>query len=236
MDSKGKMGMSCTTLSIAGIDTDIGKSVVTGLLASFLHSRGKAVTTLKLVQTGCEGVAEDILLHRKLMGIEPTPLDRRGITCPYVFPKPASPALAAKLVQQRIEPLVLDQAAAQLQEEHEWLLVEGAGGLMVPLNEDLLLIDYLAEKQYPMILVTSPKLGSINHTRLSLEALKNRDIQVLGLVYNLYRATGGEIVQDSLAECRKALKDYGFPPHVVLMPDLSESKAVNWRVLLSALN
>ncbi|WP_028580115.1 dethiobiotin synthase [Desulfogranum japonicum] len=227
--------MSCTTVSIAGIDTDIGKSIVTGLLASYLHKMGKTVTTLKLVQTGCKDVSEDILLHRKMMGIKQTPFDLQGTTCPYVFPKPASPALSARLVQQRIEAEVLDQATLQLQQAHEWLLVEGAGGLMVPLNEDLLLIDYLAEKKYPMILVTSPKLGSINHTRLSLEALKNRNVQVLGLVYNLYKATGGEIVQDTLAECKKALKDYGFPSHVLLLPDIRESMAVNWQILLNSL-
>ena len=85
------------TIAVGGIDTDAGKSVVTGLLARHLLDQGKAVTTLKLVQTGCTGMAEDIVQHRRLMGQALTDWDRDGTTCPYVFPFPASPLLAARM-------------------------------------------------------------------------------------------------------------------------------------------
>ncbi|MBM9512664.1 dethiobiotin synthase [Desulfogranum marinum] len=223
------------TLAIVGIDTDVGKSVVTGLIARHLHLRKKKVTTLKLVQTGCTNQSDDILLHRKLMGIPLTKHDEQGITCPYLFPLPASPKLAAKQAKKTIEAEVLDQATQVLQNEYEWLLVEGAGGLLVPLSSELLLLDYLKEKKYPLVLVTSSKLGSINHTRLSLEAIKNRQIQLLGLVYNLHNPSTPAIVQDSLNECRRALKEYGMDSPVIIMPDTGETQSINWTPLLATL-
>ncbi len=222
------------TIAVGGIDTDIGKSYVTGLFARYLLSQGKNVTTLKLVQTGCSEVSDDIRLHRQLMGQSLTDFDRAGTTCPYVFPYPASPLLSARMVGQVIEAEVLDQAMAKLQAQYEWLLVEGAGGLLVPLNDHLLLLDYLAAQNIPLLLVTSPRLGSINHTRLSLEAIRSRRIPLLGLVYNLYGDHPRERVQDTLQECRKALAAYGFKDHVVIVPDSRESTAAAWQVLVRA--
>jgi dethiobiotin synthetase len=114
-------------------------------------------------------------------------------------------------------------------------LVEGAGGLLVPLSSELLLLDYLKEKKYPLVLVTSSKLGSINHTRLSLEAIKSRQIQLLGLVYNLHNPSTLAIVQDSLNECRRALKEYGMDSPVIIMPDTGETQSINWTPLLATL-
>ena len=221
------------TIAVGGIDTDAGKSVVTGLLARHLLDQGRAVTTLKLVQTGCTGTAEDIVQHRRLMGQALTDWDRDGTTCPYVFPFPASPLLAARLAGAEIDTTVLDRSIETLRQRHEWLLVEAAGGLLVPLQEHLVLLDYLAAKQLPLILVTSPRLGSINHTRLSLEALRARAVPLVGLVYNLHGDHPREIVQDTLVECRKALADYGFAPNLVILPDLAESSAAAWPVLVN---
>ena len=226
------MNVSQYTIAIGGIDTGAGKSVVTGLLARHLLDLGRAVTTLKLVQTGCSGVSEDILMHRRLMGQARTDFDREGVTCPYVFSFPASPLLAARMAGAEIDTAVLDRSLETLRQRHEWLLVEAAGGLLVPLRKDLLLLEYLAAKRLPMILVTSPRLGSINHTRLSLEALRARAVPLVGLVYNLHGDHPREIVQDTLHECRKALADYDFAPNLVILPDLKESGAAAWSVLV----
>ncbi len=222
------------TIAIGGIDTDAGKSIVTGLLGRYLLQQGHEVTTLKLVQTGCTEIADDIRMHRQLMGQPLTEMDRDGTTCPYVFPFPASPSLSAKMAKQRIEPEVLDLAMARLQEAYEWVLVEGAGGLLVPLNDSLLLLDYLAAKNLPLILVTSARLGSINHTRLSLEAIRARQINLLGLAYNLHGNHPKEIVQDTLHECRKALRAYGFAENIVVVPDMKESTSAPWQNLITA--
>ena len=222
------------TIAVGGIDTDVGKTYVTGLLARHLLQLGHTVTTLKLVQTGCTGLSDDIKLHRQLMGQPLGEVDRDGTTCPYLFPFPASPLLAARMVGQSIDEAVLDRSLTTLQQRHEWVLVEGAGGLLVPLNDHLLLLDYYAARNLPMVLVGSPRLGSINHIRLSLEAIKARHLPLLGLVYNLYGEHPKEIVQDTLVECRKALADYGFAQRLVILPDLRESSSAAWQPLIDA--
>ncbi|MCI5132575.1 MAG: dethiobiotin synthase, partial [Candidatus Electrothrix sp. EH2] len=76
-------------LVICGIDTGVGKSVVTGLLARYLMEQGRAVITQKPVQTGCRDKPEDILVHRKFMGTDQLAPDEQGLTCSYCFPLPA---------------------------------------------------------------------------------------------------------------------------------------------------
>lgn len=219
-------------IAVCGIDTGVGKSVVTGLLARHLLERGKSVITLKLVQTGCARRSEDILLHRKLMGISWQPADEQRLTCPYCFPFPASPHLAAEQSNTVIDPAQLDEAADQLAAKFDQLIVEGAGGLLVPLTRSLLLLDYLQSRNWPLILVTTPRLGSINHTLLCLEAIKQRQMRLLGLVYNLHGNHPPEIVNDSLRVFRAALGKYGFSETIVVLPSLQESRATNWNTLL----
>jgi dethiobiotin synthetase len=220
-----------TPVAICGIDTGVGKSVVTGLLARRLLDLGRSVITQKLVQTGC-AEPEDILLHRRLMGIGWQPADEQHLTCPYCFPLPASPHLAAEMAGAVINPVLLDQTAGQLAAQFDCLLVEGAGGLLVPLTRSLLLLDYLQTRAWPLILVTSPRLGSINHTLLSLEAIKQRGICLLGLVYNLHGGRQPEIVSDSLRFFRESLEKYGFQDKVILLPDMKDNCTVNWDGLL----
>jgi dethiobiotin synthetase len=221
-----------TPIAVCGIDTGIGKSIATGLLARHLLKRGKVVITQKLVQTGCSGRPEDILLHRKLMGADWHRLDEEQLTCPYTFPFAGSPHLAAELAGTEIDPAVLDRASQSLSGQVDQLIIEGAGGLLVPLTRSLLLLDYLAERSYPLILVTSPRLGSINHTLLCLEAIRNRNMLLLGLVYNLHGSHPREIVTDSLKILKQGLGRYGFAEKSVLLPDMNESCSTNWDVLL----
>jgi dethiobiotin synthetase len=90
-------------------------------------------------------------------------------------------------------------------------LLEGAGGLMVPLTTDLLSIDYIAAKQLPVILVSSGRLGSINHTILSLEALKSRGLELYALAYNLNDESQDELISKDTASYLKAYLATHFP-------------------------
>lgn len=202
---------------ISGIDTDIGKTVATGLMAKALLAQGYTVITQKVVQTGCTGIAEDIRQHREVMGIELLPEDKNGLTCPYVFSKPCSPHLAAELDQTRIDPDKITLATQGLAAKYDQVLLEGAGGLMVPLTREMTFIDYLQEQGYPLILVTSPRLGSINHTLSALELAKGRGIEVRGIVYNCYDACDDVICSDSRKVFVSSLQKYGFSPNIVDM-------------------
>jgi dethiobiotin synthetase len=219
---------------VCGIDTDVGKSVVTGLLARHLMDQGKTVITQKPVQTGCEGRPDDLLVHRRFMGTGWLTSDEQGLTCSYCFPLPASPHLAAECAGTEIDPARLDKDTDTLAGQVDQLLIEAAGGLLVPLTRELLLLDYVRSRSFPLILVTTPRLGSINHTLLCLEAIRHRNMDLLGLVYNVH-GTGyhPKIVTDSLRIFRAALSRYGFPEKIVLLPDIKESRSAHWDALFS---
>jgi dethiobiotin synthetase len=195
---------------ITGIDTDAGKTIITGAMGRYLHEKGVKVITQKLAQTGCVGISEDIQSHRALMKIDLLSEDYEALTCPYVFEFPSSPHLAAKREGQSINPELLNAATAELKNRFDCVLVEGVGGLMVPLNEELNLVDYLKACDYPIILVTSGKIGSINHTLLTLEVCANKGLKVVGLVFNHFASTNDTITADTLNLFSEKLTDY-FP-------------------------
>lgn len=190
---------------VSGIDTEIGKTVVTGWLARQWRDEGVDVITQKLVQTGCVGASDDILLHRRIMGCGLFDEDRDGHTMPALYAYPASPHLAARLEGRSLDLEAIDRATAHLCERYETVLVEGAGGLMVPLTEELLTIDYVARRGWPLLLVTSGRLGSINHTLLSLEAIAARGIALHGIAWNGRDDGNDEVIA---AESRGFLRDW----------------------------
>ena len=171
---------------ISGIDTNVGKTIATGAIAKALAQAGRTVITQKMVQTGCERVSEDIEEHRRIQGIPFTEEDKAGLTCPYIFSYPCSPHMAAERDGKQIDLERITQATRQLMARYEYVLVEGAGGLMVPNDMRSLAIDYVKEQGYPLLLVTSGKLGSINHTLLSLFVCERYGIEVKAIVYNQY--------------------------------------------------
>ncbi len=186
--------MSGKVVFVSGIDTEIGKTVVTGWLARQWAEQGQDVITQKLVQTGCVAASDDILLHRRIMGCGLFEADRDGTTMPALFAYPASPHLSARLEQRALDFAAIEAATARLQAQYETVLIEGAGGLMVPLTEQLLTIDYVAQKGWPVLLVTSGRLGSINHTLLSLEALAARGIALHGVAWNSRDDSSDEVI------------------------------------------
>ncbi len=200
---------------ISGIDTDIGKTIVTGLLAGSCLQQGIRTITQKIVQTGCTGMSEDIIRHREIMGIELQPADFNGLTCPYIFPVPCSPHLAAKLENQSIDCNVIRKATASLLEQFDLIFLEGVGGLFVPLNEKETFIDYIEVEQYPLILVSSSRLGSINHTLSALALAKSRNIDVVALIYNRFEPTDPRIEEDSKEMFSKYMMKNGFSGPVI---------------------
>lgn len=192
-----KHRMGADILFVSGIDTGIGKTVATGLYARERMRRGEQVITQKVVQTGCRGLAEDILLHRRLQGLDLLPEDRDGTTCPYVFDYPCSPHLAAARQGQRIDAARIDHATAVLAARYDCVLIEGAGGLAVPYDGEHTLLDFVAARGYPLLLVTSGRLGSLNHTLLSLMACRQYGIAVRRVIYNTYPPADPAIDADS---------------------------------------
>lgn len=203
---------------ISGIDTDAGKSYATGLLAREMARQGKRVITQKFIQTGNVGYSEDIELHRRLMGIAPTDDDRLMTTAPVIFKFPASAQLAARLEGREIDLEAIDSATRRLAARYDTVLVEGAGGLMVPITDEMTTIDYVASRQLPLMLVTNGRLGSINHTLLSLEAIKARGIRLEALVYNQYFDTDTVIAADTRSFLERYISRHFPEARVVDIP------------------
>ena len=154
-----KVAVKGKVIVVSGIDTDIGKTVATGLMARWFKDGGINAITMKMAQTGCSGLSEDIIEHRRRASQEMFEEDAMGLTCPYVFPVPCSPHLAARLEGRTIDPEVISGAAEQLAANYDYVLIEGVGGLFVPLNDSVLVIDLIKDKNWPVILVTGPHLG-----------------------------------------------------------------------------
>jgi len=210
---------------VSGIDTDAGKSYATAFLAKEWNSQGIKTITQKFIQTGNVGHSEDIDLHRRVMGCGPLPEDSEKspgpdcgrfstLTSPEVFTYPASPLLASRIDGRTIDFERMEASTKVLEDRYERVLLEGAGGLMVPLTENLLTIDYVAEKQYPMVFVSSGKLGSVNHTLLSLEAIEKRGMELAYFCYNLYPEVKDKTIQEDTESYLRKVLETRFPSAV----------------------
>lgn len=169
---------------ITGIDTDAGKTYATASYARMLEEQGLGVITQKFIQTGCIGTSEDIEAHRRLLGTGQLEEDRLGLTAPVIFSYPASAQLAARIDGRDIDLALISKANDELCRRYDRVLIEGAGGLMVPITDEYFAIDYVAEHHLPVILTTNSRLGSINHTILSLNAIADYGLNLLAVIYN----------------------------------------------------
>jgi dethiobiotin synthetase len=157
---------------VTATDTAVGKTVVTAGLATALRARGRDVAVFKPVQSGA--LADDPSGDAALLSAD----------CIYAFSAPLAPLVAARAEGRTIalEPIV--KRAEELGREHELLLVEGAGGLLVPLAEDLDLADLAVALGLPLVVVARAGLGTVNHTLLTIEAARVRGLELAGVILN----------------------------------------------------
>lgn len=211
---------------VSGIDTDAGKSYATGILGRLLQAEGVRTITQKFIQTGNIDASEDIALHRRLMGLPLQPEDRDGTTCPIIYRFPASPHLSARLEGTAVDTSVIAAATETLRQRYDVVLVEGAGGLFVPLRRfepdcephEYLTADYVAERGLPLLFVTSARLGSLNHTLLSFEACRARHIEIAAVLWKLYPAGDPVIAADTRAYIADYLNVYYPRARIIDIP------------------
>lgn len=170
---------------VTGTDTGVGKTLVAGGIAAALREKGVNVGVMKPVETGCvrkDGhlIPEDALFLKEMAGCR----DEMELINPYAFEEALTPALAAERAGVEIDLKRIKSALTALLERHEVVLIEGAGGLLVPLWKDKLMADLAKEPGLPLLIVARASLGTINHTLLSLYYARREDIPVLGLVIN----------------------------------------------------
>ena len=171
-------------LFVTGTDTGVGKTFVARGIAAALRARGRRIGVMKPVETGCgAGLTRrpaDALALRAAAGSKLS-LDR---ICPYQLDAPLAPDVAARLENTRIDPAAIVAAFHAIDDEHDLTLVEGAGGLLVPIVERYVMADLAHDLGLPLLVVVDSKLGAINHTLLTLEAASARGLAVRGYVLN----------------------------------------------------
>jgi len=168
-------------LFVTGTNTGVGKTIVTGLIAKQLQA-SRRVITQKWIQTGCSApMAEDLATH---WAIRQRPPEVLADCCPYHFPYPASPHLAAELEHTAIQPPVIHAAFHRLAHQFDTVICEGAGGLLVPITPTETLLDCVTALALPTVVVIGNTLGCINHSLLTVQALRTANIPIVGLVFN----------------------------------------------------
>lgn len=190
---------------ITGTDTGVGKTYVATGIAKALRSAKIDVGVMKPAETGCS-VRSGKLLPADAQALIRAAVvrDPLSLVNPYRFQAPVAPSVAAELERKKIDPERVLRSFRTLSQRHPFMIVEGAGGIMVPLAEGYLFLDLAEAMGLPMVIVARPGLGTINHTLLTIEALRSRGLVIAGVVINhrlglkegLAEATSPGVLQD----------------------------------------
>ena len=203
---------------VTGTDTGVGKTVVAAGLAAALRRSGYDVGVMKPIATGGvrrrEGlVSEDAEFLAHVADV-PEPLH---IISPVVLAEPLAPTVAARRAGLAIDLDAVWSAFQEIVAAHDVVVVEGIGGLMVPILENYRLVDLAAEFGLPLIVVARPDLGTLNHTILTVEAAQARGLRVAGLIVNgLDANTAGVAEETNPAELAR---ETGVPVLTVVPTD-----------------
>jgi dethiobiotin synthetase len=170
---------------ITGTDTGVGKTLVAVTLAAYLRDIGYRVGVMKPAETGCQEIdgqlfPEDAIRLKEASGCD-EPLEK---ICPYRFAEPLAPSIAAERAGVKIDVDHLLELYEEIRAKHDITLVEGAGGLMVPLLPSYTYADFARVLKLPVLVVAANKLGAINHLLLTLEHASCKGLSVLGYVLN----------------------------------------------------
>ncbi|MFP4686918.1 MAG: dethiobiotin synthase [bacterium] len=208
---------------VTATDTGVGKTVFTALAVAALRSKGVDCLPVKPVQTGCEPeeIAPDLDFSLRANNLHP-PAELLKMLCPVSYRAPASPHLASELEGMFIDPQEIFNALDKLAEGGDYLAVEGAGGLMVPINRSYLMLDLIEELELPVFIVSRLNLGTINHTLLTIEALKKRQIDIAGVVFNQPRPLEKGYVEKDNPRVIKKFGEVEIIGEIPYIPDLEE--------------
>lgn len=173
----------CQGVMITGTDTGVGKTLVTAALARCLVERARAIGIMKPVETGYSSTDASLADSARLQAAARTtdPLD---LISPYRFTAPLAPQSAAALEGRRISLDTIAEAYRSLARDREFVLVEGVGGLLVPLCEGKDVRDLMVRLQLSIIVVGRVALGGVNHARLTVEAVASAGLRIVALVLN----------------------------------------------------
>lgn len=211
---------------ITGTDTGVGKTLVTACLAALFREEGIKAIPYKPIQSGTVNrngglVAEDVEVYRKVLGLK----EKQEMYCTYTLETGVSPHLAAKIEGVNIDFSQIKKQIQLLLDSNDLVLVEGAGGLGVPLADGkegtLMTADLIQNLNMPLIIVARPGLGTINHTLLTVSYALQKKIPVTGILVNDWPSHPTEMEKDNVAMLEKVCQVpiLGFLPELPSPPE-----------------
>jgi dethiobiotin synthetase len=204
-------------LFITGTDTGVGKTVIAAAIANWFRRRKNRVAVCKIAATGCENrreglVSEDAeyLAHWADASF---PLD---VICPQCYAEPLAPAVAAQRANQPLDWSTIQRSLNLMTPASDVIIIEGVGGLMVPMDEKSTVLDVAVWLKLPVVIVARANLGTINHTLLTISALRAAGAAVAGVVINRYPAENPGVAEETNPG---AIEKWGTIPVLCLAPD-----------------
>lgn len=162
---------------VTGTDTEVGKTIVSAIIVKQLREEGINVGVMKPVSTGSR---KDAIYLKKTAGVG----DSLEIINPLFLKKPLAPFVAARIDKKKVDLERIWQAYKILKKKYDFLVIEGAGGLFVPVTKKVYIINIAKRFGFPLVIVSRPGLGTINHTLLSAYCARNYGLNVAGFVIN----------------------------------------------------
>jgi dethiobiotin synthetase len=209
--------VSIPGLFVTGTDTGVGKTVVAGMIADWFRRKGARVAVLKPVATGCvkrrEGLVSEDAEFLAVCAEARHPLD---LICPVRYVEPLAPAIAAERAGERMDWEAVQRSIDLMTPESDVIIVEGVGGLMVPLDPKHTVRDLAQWLGLPTVVVCRPSLGTINHTLLTVDALRAAGVSVRGVVVNRYPPEGAGVPEETNP---RAIERWGRTSVLTIVPD-----------------
>jgi dethiobiotin synthetase len=204
-------------LFVTGTDTDVGKTVIAGAIAHWFYQRGKSVSVLKPAATGCvrrrEGLVSEDAEFLAVCSQTRHPLD---LICPQRYAEPLAPSVAARRAGQPLDWDAISRSIRLISPGSDVMIVEGAGGVMAPMDDKYLAMDVAKMLAIPTIVVARPALGTINHTLMSVRVLQQAGVRVAGVVINRYPAESPGVPDETNP---REIERWAKVPVLAIVPD-----------------
>ncbi len=174
---------------VTGSDTGVGKTVIAGAIAAAIKAQGLSVGVMKPVASGAKEidgrlVSEDVVYLKKIIDSA----DDDDLVNPIRLKQPIAPTIAAAKSGVQIDIDKVWKAYEELTNRHDFVVVEGIGGLMVPVDDSLFVADMACKMDLPLVIVSRDYLGTINHTLLTVEYARSRNLRIKGIIINMLKS------------------------------------------------
>jgi dethiobiotin synthetase len=234
--------LSIPGLLVTGTDTDVGKTVIAGAIAHWFASRQRHVAVCKIAATGCEHRREGLVsTDAEFLAVCAGTRHPLDLIAPQRYAEPLAPAVAAERAKRPLDWFMINNSLRLMSRGADVMIVEGVGGIMVPMDDKHTVLDVAVALNVPAIVVARPDLGTINHTLLTVDALRNAGVHVAGVVINRYPTDLVGVAEETNP---KAIERWGKVPVLCLVPDeyispgtlaagvVSAVEQVDWEALL----